>query len=130
MTALTERRKGDRAVMARQVADLAAEYGLTAFEGSAPLERSTTIKGPHGLALVARFRGNSPQCEPDTYVLSWYTEVAAQDGYRLNPGAFEAVNPHHGHKATDVVCSFPHLLDLLRDRFGRIADGSAFVPPA
>jgi hypothetical protein len=93
MTVLTERCRADRAEMARQVAVLAVEYGLTAWERSGTRERSVDVKGPHGLRLSVRFRGDSPQCEPDTYVLSWH---GVDDGWRLVPVLFGDVNPHHG----------------------------------
>lgn len=127
LDALTERRKGDRAVMARYVAQLAEAYGLTAWEGSDVRERSVSVKGPHGLGLTVRFRGNTPQCEPDTYVLSWHMAPRMDDGYRLNPRVFEAVNPHHGCKATEVANGYRELCELLSNRFAHITGRTAFV---
>jgi hypothetical protein len=128
---MTERRKADRAVMAGKVAALAAEHGLQAEVRPAeePLTRATFVDlvGPHGLRLTVSFQGRSPHTQPDTYVLSWY---GVEDGWRLSPDAFGDVNPYHGHKATDVARSFPHLRALLRDRFETIADGTAFVQAA
>jgi hypothetical protein len=128
MTELTERRKADRAEMARQVAALAREYGLTVHRAR-PEQRGTRqvdveLSGPHGLAVTVRFRGSSPQREPDTYVLSWY---GVEEGTRLHPGMFGNVNPCYGHKATDVAHGFAQLLRILRERFAVIRDGSAFI---
>ncbi len=124
---ITERRKADRAIMALQVVDLASEYGLAAWHRpEQPGTRRTAVdlSGPHGLKLTVRFRGDSPQTVPGTYVLSWY---GVEPGWRLDPHAFGNVNPYHGDLATDVARSFPHLRALLRDRFTVIADGSAFI---
>lgn len=128
MTALTERRKADREAMALQVAELAGAYGLTASpkpEQPGTRETSVDIAGPHGLHLTVRFRGNSPQAQPDTYVLSWH---GVEDGTRLHPGMFGNVNLFHGHKATDVARGFYQLKRILAERFMVISHGSAFIP--
>lgn len=129
--ALTERRKADRAVMAEHVAQLARSHGLSAYVtvDEAIKQASVDLVGPHGLTLIVRFRGNTPQCEPDTYVLSWY---GVDEGCRLDPRVFAAgsVNPHHGHKATEVANGFRELAGLLARRFASIEDGSAFVQSA
>jgi hypothetical protein len=124
---LTARRKVDRAAMACQVADLAGEYGLTAeYQPEQPGTRqvSVALAGPHGLKLTVNFDGRSGACLPDVYVLSWH---GVEDGTRLHWGVFGHVNPHHGHKATDVATGFAQLLRILRERFAVIADGSAFI---
>lgn len=126
MTAqLTERRKADRAEMARQVAVLARKHGLTAV---ASLERdrrvTVEVQGPRGLRVAVRFDGTSGRS--DVYVLSWH---GVEDGARLDPAVFADVNPYHGHKATDVARGWPQLLDVLASRFASIADGSAFTTP-
>jgi hypothetical protein len=123
----TERRKADRAELARRVVDLAGEYQLAAWHSpEEPGSRQTDVdvKGPHGLKVTVRFDGYSPQREPDTYVLSWHGVDA---GVRLNPGKFGNVNYAHGHKATDIVHGSGQLLALLRRRFASIRDDSAFV---
>jgi hypothetical protein len=129
LDALTERRKGDRAVMARYVAQLAEAYGLTAevAPGLDKRELCVRLAGPHGLGLTVRFQGNSPQCEPDTYVLSWHMTPWKTDGYRLSPRVFEAVNPHHGCKATEVANGYRELCELLSNRFAHIMARTAFV---
>lgn len=127
---LTERRKADRLAMAEQVADLARAHGLTAQVRRLETKRRVLVDlaGPHGLKLTVQFRGNSPQCEPDTYVLSWCQLPRQDEGYRLFPPVFGgSVNPYHGHKATDVANGFRDLTELLQRRFAAIADGSAFV---
>jgi hypothetical protein len=123
---LTERRKDDRALMAGHVAELARQYGLCAVvtgEQHGSRETSVDLTFPHGLKLTVKFRGRSHGAGPDTYVLSWH---GVEDGWRLVPGAFGAVNTFHGHKATDVAHGFDSLLSLLERRFARITDGSAF----
>jgi hypothetical protein len=129
LDALTERRKGDRAVMAAHVADLARMHGLTAevAPGLDKRELCANLAGPHGLRLTVRFRGDSPQCEPDTYVLSWCLLPRMDDGYRLNPHVFEAVNSHHGCKATEVANGYRELCELLSNRFAHIMGRTAFV---
>jgi hypothetical protein len=125
---LTERRKGDRAQLARAVAELAGRYGLSARVVSAEHERPRAmfvhLAGPHGLMLTVPFRARSPHTRPDTYVLSWY---GVESGWWLHPHAFGgSVNPCHGRKATDGAHSTRELLALLERRFAAIADGSAF----
>lgn len=126
--ALTERRKADRAKMAAQVAELAAEHGIAARivsgEHQRPRAMFVNLEGPHGLRLTVAFDGASQQSRPDTYVLSWH---GVGDGWRLNPAAFPRANMHHGRKATDIVYGFAGLLALLRRRFEAISDGSAFI---
>jgi hypothetical protein len=129
---LTERRKADRAIMAHRVVDLASEYGLAAWHRpELPGSRETPVDlaGPHGLRTTVRFRGDSPQPEPDTYVLSWYgvDHPVPDSGIRLNPDRFGDVNPHHGCKATDVARGFHSLIALLAVRFASIKDGTAFI---
>jgi hypothetical protein len=127
VTTLTERRKEDRALMARQVVDLASKHGLAAWHRpEQPGTRCTAVdlEGPHGLRLTVRFRGNSPQSAPDIYVLSWH---GVTDGWRLDPGSFGDVNPYHGRKATDVTRGFTGLTRLLERRFTAVKDGSAFI---
>jgi hypothetical protein len=124
---LTERRKADRALMAGTVAELAVMHGLSAVvTGEQHVSRQTSVElaGPHGLKTAVRFRGNTPQSAPDTYVLSWHGVKAP---WQLWPGAFGDVNPYHGTKATDVARGFDALLGLLERRFAAIADGSAFI---
>jgi hypothetical protein len=130
---LTAARKADRAEMARQLADLAGEYGIAAtvrpgYHG--PRHTAVDLESPHGLGLTVNFDGNSP-CGPDVFVLSWHLNFAAIDeGTRLHPGMFNGVNPYGGHKATDVAHGFDQLLRILRERFAVIRDGSAFVTEA
>jgi hypothetical protein len=126
-TTLTERRKADRAIMAGTVAELARQYELSALvtgEQHGSRQTSVELTGPHGLKLAVRFRGNTPQSAPDTYVLSWHGVKAP---WQLWPGTFGDVNPYHGCKATDVARGFDALLWLLERRFTAIADGSAFI---
>jgi hypothetical protein len=115
MTALTERRKADRATMAAEVAGLARTHGLSA-EVTSP-----GVLGPHGLGLLLMFDGTSNPA--DTYLLHWH---GVEAGHRLAPGAFQHVNPYHGHKATDTAYGFDQLGRVLTRRFAAIADGSAF----
>lgn len=128
---LSARSKADRGAMSQQVIDLAAEHGLAAWicrcqPQPSPRLTAVDIMGPHGLRLTVKFDGAGP--DPNIYVLSWH---GVDDGYRLNPDRFSHVNPHHGHKATDVAHGATALLDRLRIRFAAIADGSAFAaePP-
>jgi hypothetical protein len=129
LDALTERRKADRLVMAQYVAELARAHGLRAEVRRVETKRTVLVdlEGPHGLRLTVQFRGNSPQCEPDTYVLNWHMMPRMDDGYQLNPRVFEAVNPHHGCKATDVANGYRELTELLANRFAHIQGGTAFV---
>jgi hypothetical protein len=39
-----------------------------------------------------------------------------------------SVNPHHRHKATDVIYTLVSLIDKLSTRFRSLEDGSAFLP--
>lgn len=129
LDALTERRKADRAVMARYVAQLAEAYGLTSevAPGLGARELCAKLAGPHGLRLTVRFRGDTPQCEPDTYVLSWHMMPRQDDGYQLNPDVFDSVNLYHGCKATDVANGYRDLTELLGNRFAHIMGRTAFV---
>jgi hypothetical protein len=126
VTELTARRKADRAEMARQVADLAREYGLSArYLSEMSGSRSASVdlgSVTYGLRVAVRFNGGA--ASPDIYTLNWY---GVRDGWRLHPGMFGNVNLHHGHKATDVACGFAQLLRILRERFAVIRDGSAFT---
>jgi hypothetical protein len=134
LAALTERRKADRAVMARYVADLARAHGLVAgIVGERPGEQDRTVKvvmnGPHTLGLTVRFQGHSPQCEPDTYVLSWHMRPWDDEGkgWELASGFADARTGRHDTKATDVANGWPELVQLLTRRFEAIQNGSAFV---
>jgi hypothetical protein len=132
LDALTERRKADRAVMAQYVAELATGHGLRAeIRAEVPGSRETSVvlEGPHTLGLTVRFQGNSPQSEPDTYVLSWHMRSweDAGKGWQLTPYVFRGVNPYHGHKATDVVRGYRELTELLSNRFAHIQGGTAFM---
>ena len=128
MTAETPFRLTERAARLRESARaLFDSHGLTAWEGSDVRERSVSVSGPHGLRLTVRFRGNSPQCEPDTYVLSWCMLPGQDEGYRLNPRVFEGVNPYGGTKATDVVQGYRELCELLGNRFAHIMGRTAFI---
>lgn len=124
---LTARRRADRAFMARQVVDLADEYKLAAWhkpEQPGTKRTDVDLECPRGLKVTVRFDGSRHATGPDTYVLSWH---GVEDGTRLHPYRFSCVNPHHGHKATDVVTGFAALLRLLRERFAAIRDDSAFI---
>jgi hypothetical protein len=123
---LTSRRKADRAEMSRQVAGLAAEYGLTAEQVTSTGMNSVDLAGPHGLRLTVRFYGSSTRGgpDPDTFCLSWY---GVEEGARLHPGMFGNVNKYHGSKATDVAVGFAQLLRILRERFAVIRSGTAFI---
>jgi hypothetical protein len=128
---LTERRKDDRALMAGTVAELAVMHGLSAVvtgEQHGSRQTSVDIAGPHTLGVTVRFRGDSPQDRPDTYVLSWHMRPWADEGkgWSLNPAAF-VDQRSHDTKATDVARGFDTLAGLLARRFAAIADGSAFV---
>jgi hypothetical protein len=114
-------------MMAGRVAQLALDHGLdnlTTGEQQGSRRTSVDVTGPHGLRLTMAFNGNGPHPQADTYVLSWY---GVEPGWRLAPDAFGNVNPHHGHKATDVVHGFRSLENLLARRFAAIADGTAFL---
>jgi hypothetical protein len=127
---LSETRKADRAVMAAHVADLARMHGLSAevrAGARGPRQVVAELAGPHGLQLAVRFDGDTPQCEPDTYVLSWCMQPGKDDGYRLNPRVFESVNPYHGTKATEVANGYRELCELLSNRFAHIMGRTAFV---
>jgi hypothetical protein len=122
---LTARRKADRAKMARQVAGAAEVWGIAArITWELPGSRYTSVEleGQHGLRLAVKFDGTA--LDPDTYMLHWH---GVEDGWWLSRAHFINVNPHHGHKATDVTAGFTQLLNVLRYRFAAIADGSAFV---
>lgn len=127
-TELTARRKADRAEMARQVAALAAGYGITATTCIyGPRHRAVDLSGPRGLGVTVNFDGSLGRAA-DTYVLSWH--VALRSEARLHPGMFGRVNPSHGQKATDVAYGFDQLLRILRERFEVIRNGSAFAAEA
>lgn len=138
LDALSERRKTDRAVMAGHVEGLARSHGLTATVEAGRYRLAVPgravrveVEGPHTLALTVTFDGDSPQAEPDTYVLSWHMRPWADEGkgWKLFPPVFGgSVNPYHGDKATDTAHGFRALVELLTRRFASIADGSAFVP--
>jgi hypothetical protein len=124
---LTARRKADRAAMALQVADLAAEYQLDIWlrpEQPGTRRVGVDLAGPHGLRLTVDFDGSRRALALDVYVLNWH---GVEEGTRLHPGMFGHVNEAYGHKATDVAHGFDQLLRTLRDRFKVIADGSAFI---
>jgi hypothetical protein len=129
---LTARRKTDRAEMARQVTELAREYGLTArYLPEKAGTRSASVdlgSVTYGLRVAVRFNGSRRnglgQPAADVFVLNWY---GVRDGWQLHPGMFGNVNPHHGHKATDVAHGFAQLLRILRERFTVIASGAAFI---
>lgn len=126
---LTERRKADREIMAREVVALATSLGAQAaiLPGFTARELCVHIETPQGLRLSVDFDGNSPHVRPDTYVLSWYIDHARET--KLAP-AFGNVNPYHWRKATGVVRGFPELLEILRHRLGQVRDGTAFQPEA
>ncbi len=129
LDALTERRKADRLVMAQYVAELAAGHGLRAQVRRLETKRMVLagLEGPHGLRLTVRFQGNTPHAAVDTYVLNWHMLPGETDGYRLNPRVFEAVNPYHGCKATEVANGYRELTEVLGNRFAHIQGGTAFV---
>lgn len=124
---LTERRKSDRAELASLVIGMAERYGLSAVvlpRRESEHRSDVSITGPHGLSLTVAFDGNSPHRPAwDTHVLSWH---GVGEGWRLRLGKFSSINPHHGHKATDVTRGSGELITLLERRFAAIADGSAF----
>lgn len=131
LDALTERRKADRAVMAAHVADLARMHGLTAevAPGLGARELCVKLAGPHTLGLTVRFRGDTPQCEPDTYVLSWHMRPWADEGkgWAMNPRVFSGVSSYGGDKATEVANGYRELCELLSNRFAHIMGRTAFV---
>lgn len=123
----TAQRKAERAAMALQVVDLASEHGLAAWhqpEQNGTRLTSVDLQGPHGLQVTVRFQGYPGGTARDTYVLSWH---GVEDGWRLDPRAFQTVNKFHGRKATDVAHGFDTLYVLLDRRFRRISDGTAFI---
>lgn len=127
-------RKADRHAMAAQLADLIADCGFT----SDIIEESDDgfhdrrvavciLKLPYNLRLTIELepcRGLGAELG-HAEVLSWH----GVQGKRLNPDAFafDAVNPFHGHKATDIIHTFDQLKHVLAKRLASVADGSAFI---
>ena len=129
---LSERRAIDRHLMAKEVVRIAHKYGH---------QVETEVAGVHGprcvclsittadgrLACSVEFSGDSPQAQPNTFVLPWHLTLACPRDVYLNPATFDfAVNKHHGAKATLVRYGFNDLCAHLDAVLSAAADGSAY----
>ena len=124
---LTEKRKSDRAEMARQLSALALSFDFGAVIYPEPTflrDHRTTValEFPRGLRLNVDFDGKS--CQPDIFVLSWHMDFRFDT--RLKLSFATSVNSYHHQKGTDIAEGFPQALELLRRRFEVIASGEAF----
>lgn len=135
---LTETRAEDRLRMADEVARIARAHGHQADVQVAgirgPRCAHVGIRTADGrLAVSVDFRGDSPQMEPNTFVLPWHLTLDCPRDVFLQPAKFDnAVNPHHGAKATLVRHGFVELCQHLHGVLAAAADGSAYsseLPP-
>lgn len=130
MSALSETRKADRAIMARQVIDLATGHGCKADVDEVLSDGRETwvrIEAPGGLQLTIDFSSKSWQ--PNTYVLSWH--MALDSTRLLSPDYWPSINTVHFCKATDIAKGFADLIALLDRRLADAASGAVYqqAPP-
>lgn len=135
---LTETRKPDRAKMAKLL--VAAVLGAGAVKAEIKPEsgdptdyydgRRTTvsIEAERGLHLGVDFNGRTPQSQPDIHVLSWHIRSTDSDARLADVFGYDAVNPHHFLKATQVAHGFEQLCEMVVRGVTMARDGSAFSP--
>ena len=124
---LTERRKADRAKMAKVLQSIAIELGATATIKPAPLSRSglwVEIEAPRGLCLTVSLKSDSPQ--PDTHVLGWHMSSDVDTCFGDEFWHVASLNPYHWRKATSVVDGFDALCDVVRRGLTLASTGQAF----
>lgn len=125
---LTERRKADRAEMARRVIECAKARGAGAeiddiFNGS-DRELWVNIRTVRGLCLTLDFDGDSPQ--PDTHVMSWHMATDVDTCFADDFAVIGDLNRLHFRKATSFADSFDDLLSTLDRGLALAETGAAF----
>ena len=118
---LTERRKADRAAMAKGIKEIAEKHGAVCEIEEVPGEIHITAAHPGGLQLT--FWLESKSCQPDVHVIPWH--IHYESDARLSP-AFGSVNPHHSRKATHVAYGWGALATEIDRGFSAAANGSAY----
>lgn len=128
---LSERRKADRAEMAKRVKEMASEFDVPATIDPdpyplGPRETWVIIKPTNGPHLSLDFDGASSQ--PNVFVLSWHMPL--DDKRTIAPGFAPSINEIHRRKATHVCHGFTALESILYSAFASIARGDALREPA
>lgn len=122
MKDLSERRKADRAAMAKGIAQIAKKYGANCDISSDEDEVSVYVDHPGGLAVGINFERRSVQ--PDVHVIAWHIRYGSSA--RLND-SFGDVNPYHHRKATHVRIGWEALSAEIERGLSAAADGSAYM---
>lgn len=132
MTALSQLRASDRIAMAADTQALALALGASAVIRPGYLnkrELCVDIAGARGLSVTVSFNGNTPQSEPDIWVLSWHIDSRADPGQPAIADRFApnyGVNRHQFQKATHVVRGYATLLAQIERSLKMLANGTAF----
>lgn len=130
MTALTERKKADRAQMATAVAMLAASLGAAVEierEGEnsiCPRRVMVGIRAARGLCVSVDFDGQS--CQPDVHVISWHMSTDCDTCFADTFERAAGLNRYHFRKATAVAYDFDALLVSLAAGLELAQSGAAF----
>lgn len=132
MTALTEKRAKDRAIMATRLTALAESMGATVErrDGTVggypgPREIQLKIKVPGGAYLPVDFDADS--CQVDVHVCTWNVETDS-DACFADAFGYDAVNRHHFRKAGWYVVGFDALCERIRADLQTFNDGRGYHP--
>lgn len=124
---LSERRKADRAEMAKGLVAVAIAAGAAAeIEEMGPGEVWIQIAAARGLRLTIILDRESPQ--PDVHVLSWFmaSDVDTRFADAFTRAGRVSLNTVHFSKATDVAHGYQDLCIALRDGLDLARSGQAF----
>ena len=128
ISSLTEKRKADRLAMAQAVGDLARSFNCTVERTEDGVGRKHKIRleieAGRGLCLSVEFDVDS--CQPDIYVVPWYTTGKTKLALNFEQVGGE-VNPHHFGKCTAVNYGWEQLFSSLKLGLEMARTGSAFT---
>ena len=121
IAALSERRKADRATMARLLSEIAAKHGGAALVCCDADEVTIEIEHPSGMRCYVWLSRSSPQ--PGVYVIPWHLGFGCT---RRLASSFGEVNPFHQRKATHVAHGWEALATEIERGLAAAADGTAY----
>lgn len=130
---LSEKRKAERKVLAREMHRLCVDHGIPAVIEWDPFERRAKnrevhvrIKDKGGLCCSVEFDGQTPQAILDTYVVSWHMDWQTLGNRRIAGDFAQSRNSVHRLKATDVFHGVTTLFINMDRRLEKLADGTAY----
>lgn len=125
-TPLSATRAKDRAIMAKQITELAQSLGCTVTESEMVFGKKGVrldILAPGGLRVGLELPGFS---STGSFVLHWNLRAHDNPSATLDPAFWCNINTVHYCKATDVANDFEDLLRVLKMRWTGAQDGSAY----